>query len=82
MVTMLAWLYPGLMIAVPTVLVLLSVRRGRSKPNPRIYRVMIELHAIRRRFDVAQFKVEVKRNAAYLRRELRDELNELDKRGR
>jgi hypothetical protein len=82
MVTMLAWLYLALMVATPTVLVALSVRRGRPKPNPRIYQVMVELHAIRRRFDLSQFRVEVKRDATHAWRELRNELNELDKRER
>jgi hypothetical protein len=40
------------------------------------------LYVIRRRFDVFQFKVEVRRDAARVRRQLVAELNELDRRER
>jgi hypothetical protein len=80
MVTILAWLYLSLMVAMPTVLVLLSVRRGRPKPNPRIYQVMVELHAIRRRFDLAQHKFELRQDAAYARRALQTDLRRLSER--
>jgi len=55
----------------------------RSKPpqDDADYRgVMVDLHAIRRRFDVARFKLDTRRDAADIRRELRDELRRLDER--
>jgi hypothetical protein len=55
---------------------------GNSRPDEGDYQAMVELHRIRRRFDVSQFKSEVRRDAADARRELRDELSEMDRRGR
>ncbi len=57
-------------------------RRANLKPDEGTYQVMVALHAVRRRFDVSQFKVELRRDAADRRRQLRDELNELDKQER
>lgn len=57
-------------------------RRANPNPDEGAYRVMVALHVIRRRFDVSQFKVELRRDAADRRRQLRDELNELHKRER
>jgi hypothetical protein len=61
---------------------LLAWRRANPKPDEGTYQVMVGLHLIRRRFDVSQFKVELRRDAADRRRQLRDELNELHKRER
>lgn len=60
--------------------------RGRTQRqrelSPADYQVMVELHTIRRRFDLALFKLELKRKAAEARRNLRAELHELDQRER
>jgi hypothetical protein len=79
MVTVLIWLFLALLLAV---LALVSLRRRRPKPTRLTYRVLIELYAIRRRLDVSQFKLDARRDAATLRRKLRDELDELTRRGR
>ena len=79
MVTVLVWLFLALLLAV---MVLVSLRRRRPKPTQLTYRVLVELYAIRRRLDVSQFKLETRRDAATLRRKLRDELDELNRRGR
>jgi hypothetical protein len=70
------WLIFVLMIAVPAVLVLLSQRRRKREINPTTFQVIVGLHAIRRRLEVAQFRTELRRDAAHLRRELRDELQQ------
>jgi hypothetical protein len=75
-----AWFYPMLLVAVPVVLILLSVRSRRGKPDKRAYQVLVDLHAIRRRFDLAQFKFELRRDAADARRALRADLRKLSKR--
>jgi uncharacterized protein YpuA (DUF1002 family) len=76
-----------LVIAIVVVLVLviaLAVAVGfhKAPSDAATYRAAVDLHAIRRRQEVAQFKSEVKRDAASARRELRKELGELNKRGR
>jgi hypothetical protein len=70
------WLIFVLMIAVPAVLVLLSERRRKREIDPTTFRVIVGLHAIRRRMEVAQFRTELRQDAARLRRELRDELQQ------
>jgi len=60
----------------------LAWRWSNPKPDEGTYQAMVELHGIRRRLDVSQFKGEVRRDAADLRRELRGELSELDRRER
>jgi hypothetical protein len=55
---------------------------GYSKLDADTYRVVVSLYAIRRRLEVAQFKTEVRRDAAHVRRRLRDELRGLDQRER
>jgi hypothetical protein len=79
MVTVLVWLFLALLLAV---LALVSLRRRRPKPTQLTYRVLVELYAIRRRLDVSQFKLDARRDAATLRRKLRDELDELNRRER
>jgi len=79
MVTVLVWLFLALLLAV---LALVSLRRRRPKPTQLTYRVLVELYAIRRRLDVSQFKFDARRDAATVRRKLRDELDELDRRNR
>jgi hypothetical protein len=57
-------------------------RRRKSKPDASAYHVMVALHVIRRRFDVFQFRVEARRDEAFARRRLGEELNELRRRER
>ena len=79
MVTVLVWIFLALLLAV---LALVSLRRRRPKPTQLTYRVLVELYAIRRRLDVSQFKLDARRDAATVRRKLRDELDELNRRER
>lgn len=46
------------------------------------YRAAAELHAIRRRLDVASLKTDLRADAALMRRELRDELAAADEQQR
>jgi hypothetical protein len=80
MTEVLAWLFVVLVVAAPVILGLLSFRRRKSIVDPARYQTMVELHGIRRRLEVAQFKADVRREAAQQRRELRRELNRLDRR--
>ena len=52
-----------------------------APPDAATYRAAVDLHAIRRRQEIAQVKSEVRRDAADARRALRIELDELSKRG-
>jgi hypothetical protein len=52
-------------------------RSGRRKPDQRTYELILALYLIRRRVHVSQFRIEVLREAASLRRELHVELDEL-----
>lgn len=72
--------------AVITVIVVLgvSLALGRRRPEPsaldgisdrEIIRAAIALHSIRQRFDLAQTRWEMHREASLLRRELDDELS-------
>jgi uncharacterized membrane protein YciS (DUF1049 family) len=79
---MTAWLFLALVIAVLVVMVLLG-RQDRKPETERIpYEVIVGLYAIRRRLDVARVKTEIRRDAAHLRRGLRDELRTFDERER
>ena len=69
-------------VAVLVVVVALAVGFHAGPPDAATYRAAVDLHAIRRRQEVAQFKSEVRRDAATARRELRKELGELNKQGR
>lgn len=83
MTTVMAWLFLVLVVAVPVVLVLLSLRRNKSsEADQATYQVVIGLYAIRRRLEVAQFKTELHRDAAHLRRVLRDELQQHEPRAK
>ena len=55
---------------------------NRSKLAEHGYRAMVRLHGIQRQREVAQFKVELRRDAAAQRRRLDAELREQDKRER
>lgn len=79
-VVTLIWLLAAIVVAVVVVAVWLDC--ARSQKSVTRYETMVELHAVRRRFDVAQVKSELRRDAATARRELRDELDGLHKRGR
>jgi len=72
------------------VLALCAVLLFRDKPStdhnkvspPEIkpsYRLLVDLYAIRRRLDVAQFKAELDRDTADARRRLYAELRELER---
>jgi hypothetical protein len=54
----------------------------RRKLDAATSQATVALHLIRRRFDVFQFKVEVRRDAAWVRRRLDAELDALDKQER
>ncbi len=56
--------------------------RSDQTPDAGTYQTRVALYLIRRRLDLSQFKVETKQDGAHLRRELRDELNALEKRER
>jgi hypothetical protein len=72
-----------LVIVIVVVLVIaLAVGCHNSPPDATTYRTALDLRAIRRRREVAQFKGEVRRDGARARRELRHELNELHRRER
>jgi hypothetical protein len=77
---MTAWLFLALVIAAAVALVMLSWLDAKSKPDRQSYQAMVDLHAIRRRSEVSQFKTELRRDAAHLRRVLRDELDGRERR--
>jgi len=77
------WLLSVLMVAVVVgALVALALDCDRSPKSPANYETMVELHALQRRFDVAQTKAELRRDAADARRKLRGELDGLERRRR
>jgi hypothetical protein len=57
-------------------------RRRKSEVDADSYQVIVALHLIRRRLDVFQFRAEARRDAADLRRQLHDELRDIDRRER
>lgn len=71
-----------IVIVVLVVVVALAVGFHAGPPDAATCRAVVDLRAIRRRQEVAQFKSDVRRDAATARRELRKELGELNKRGR
>lgn len=78
-----AMIWPLIVVAVILVLALvgaLAVGRCTAPPDAAYYRIAVELHGIRRRHELAEFKREVKRDAAQARRELREELDSLARR--
>lgn len=78
MVDVLLWLYVIVMVALIG-LFLIGLKGGRPTTDQMTQRVVLSLYAIRRRLEVAQFKTELRRDAADLRRELRTELNERER---
>lgn len=73
---MTAWLFLALVVVVPVVLALLSRRGSKPEADQSTYQAIVGLHAVRRRLEVAQFKTELRRDTAHLRRELRAELQQ------
>lgn len=86
MVTTLAWLLMVVMVAIPLLQVTTCLRKRKPGERQRTtmadYQVMHDLYAIRRRFDVAWFKVGLRRDTADAQRALRAELYRLEKRER
>jgi len=75
----------GCLIAVGLVVGGSLIRRRRaSEPqlDAGMYEAMVELYAIKRRFDVFQFKVETRQAEAQVRRLLSKELHDLRQRER
>jgi hypothetical protein len=60
----------------------LAGSRRYSELDDNTYRALVDLHAIRRRIDVARFKADLRRDAAHHRRALRRELEDLDRQDR
>jgi hypothetical protein len=62
------------------VMVLLNLWQSRRQSQPpKLDQAGVELHAIRRRFDVALFKSQLGRDAIDTRRRLDDELDNFDR---
>lgn len=74
------WLLP--IFVVGALIVVGALHCAKSQKDVTSYETMVGLHAVRRRLDLAQFKYELRRNAADARRELRAELDGLEKRRR
>lgn len=71
-----------LIVIVVALAIALAVGYHNSPRDAAAYRAGVELRAIHRRQEVAQFKGEVRREAADARRTLRAELDQLNKQGR
>jgi hypothetical protein len=65
------------LVIVVVLVILLAARLGLHElPAEEIsYRARVDLYAIRRRLEVAQFKSEVRRDGARLRREMRSAID-------
>jgi hypothetical protein len=79
-VSVLGWLFLGLVAAISVRLLLASC--GRGQPDASDYRADVELHRIRRRLEVAQLRFELRRDGADARRALRADLRGLAERDR
>ncbi len=75
------WILLAVMVVVVAV-VAVWMDCARSQKDVTSYETMVGLHAVQGRFDVAQTKAELGRDAADARRKLRDELDGLEKRRR
>jgi hypothetical protein len=71
-------IFIGIVIAVPIVLMLSGGRDRHRHVDSRAYQVLVELHAIRRRFQLAEHRFELRRDAAHARRALQADLHKLD----
>lgn len=67
----------AVVVVAATVAVLVHFLGRQMRQEP--YGVVVDLYAIRRRLEVAQFRAETKRDAAALQRLLRDELQHQSK---
>ncbi len=77
MVTALLWLCViGVVVAI--VMLVRSLRPDKSATDQATHKAVIGLYATRRRLEVAQFRAELRRDAAHFRREL----DEIDRRER
>jgi hypothetical protein len=76
MMSVLALLLPALVVV--GLVIVLRRRDGQSRVGGADYRALVELHRIRRRFDVAQLNSELRRDGADVRRALRAELDKRD----
>jgi hypothetical protein len=80
-VTVLLWLYViGVVVAIR--MLARSLRTDRPSTNRASHRAVVGLYAIRRRMEVAQFRTEVRREAAQQWHRLNAELCALDRRER
>lgn len=86
MVTVIAWVFAGVMAVIPLLQVLACLTQSKwSQRQPATaedYQMIHDLYAIRRRFDVAWLEVGLRRDTADARRALRAELDKLDRRER
>lgn len=64
-----------LIVVVLVILLVAGLGRRKSPAEEISYRAMVDLYAIRRRLEVAQFKAEVRRDGARLRREIRSAID-------
>lgn len=71
-----------LVIAVVVVVAVLALGRTAVPTDEASRDVAVALHAIHRRIEGALLRSEIRRDAAHVRRELRDELGERDRRER
>ena len=62
-------------VVVVVVLAVAALSRPEPPAEASTHRVEVDLYAIRRRLDVVQFKSEVRRDAARMKRELDKELD-------
>jgi hypothetical protein len=72
------------LLIVVVLVIVLAARLGLHElPKEKIsHRAMVDLYAIRRRLEVAQFKAEVRRDAAAARRGLQEDLRRFHDRER
>ena len=69
-------------VVIAVVLMIVWLMSGERTPEigpEETTRAAIELHAIRRRLDVAQTRSELQRDAMQMRRELAEELRQVDR---
>ncbi len=78
MVTVLLWVLVVFSVAVIVVFLCGLFCDGLAS-NKGTHRTVIRLYGIRRRMEAAQLKTELRRDAAYLRRALRRDLDEQGK---
>jgi hypothetical protein len=69
MVTVLLWLCV-ICVVVAIVVRVRGLRRDKPATDQATYKALVNLYAIRQRLEVAQFRTELRRDAAYFRREL------------